>query len=112
MPFSAVTRNLSPVTTAPEDFGVKMQPLSQSMQDEVAACGTKFLGGDFGATIDVAYWLYNTGQAYAPTVVNSDANFRGRLLQAIRKPGAETKAPGTYLYFRGVLRVGTTEGAA
>ncbi len=39
-------------------------------------------------------------------VVNSDANFRGRLLQAVRKPGAEGKAPGSYLYFRGALRFG------
>jgi hypothetical protein len=39
-------------------------------------------------------------------VVNSDANFRGRLLQALRKPGAEVKAPGRYLYFRGTLSFG------
>jgi len=45
-------------------------------------------------------------------VVNSDANFRGRLMQAIRKAGAETKAPGTYLYFSGVLTVSDPQGAA
>jgi hypothetical protein len=39
-------------------------------------------------------------------VVNSDPDFRGRLLQAVRKAGAEKKAPGSYLYFKGVLRLG------
>jgi len=33
----------------------------------------RFLGVDFGATIDVAYYLYTNGQAYAPTVIKSDA---------------------------------------
>ncbi len=36
-------------------------------------------------------------------VVNSDANFRGRLVQALRKPGSELKSPGTYCFFRGTL---------
>ena len=57
---------------APDDFAVKMQPLTQSMQDEVASCGTKFLGVDFGATIEVAYFIYTDGKAYVPTVISSD----------------------------------------
>jgi hypothetical protein len=58
---------------APDDLAVKMQPLSQTMQAEVVECGTRNLGLDFGATIDVAYYLYNDGKAYAPTVISSDA---------------------------------------
>ena len=57
----------------PEDLGVKMQPLSETMQGEVVECGRRILGVDFGATIDVAYYLYNDGKAYAPTVIKSDA---------------------------------------
>jgi hypothetical protein len=57
----------------PDDFGVKMQPLAETMQAQVVECGRRHLGVDFGATIDVAYYLYNNGQAYAPTVLKSDA---------------------------------------
>ncbi|HEY2745865.1 MAG TPA: hypothetical protein VGL86_14615 [Polyangia bacterium] len=58
---------------APDDFAVLMQPLSTSMQDEIKACGDKFLGVDFSAKGDVSYYLYNTGQAYAPTIIHSNA---------------------------------------
>jgi hypothetical protein len=40
-------------------------------------------------------------------IVNSDANFRGRLVQALRKPGSEQKSPGTYSFFHGTLETRT-----
>lgn len=58
---------------APDDLAVKMQPLSQTMQAAVVQCGQSILGVDFGATIEVSYFLYNDGHAYAPTVISSDA---------------------------------------
>ncbi len=58
---------------APDDFGVKMQPIAQTMNNEVIECGTRTLGVDFGATIDVSYFIFNDGKAYAPTVMSSDA---------------------------------------
>jgi len=58
---------------APDDFGVKMQPLRETMQAEVVECGTRNLGLDFGATVDVAFVLYTDGKAYAPTIISSDA---------------------------------------
>jgi hypothetical protein len=39
-------------------------------------------------------------------LVNSDDNFRGRLVQALRKPGSESKSPGRYLFFTGTLKIG------
>jgi hypothetical protein len=60
----------------------------------------------------VAFECTTDDDTHAMRVVNSDANFRGRLLQALRKPGAETRVPGTYLYFRGALRVGSAAGPA
>ena len=57
----------------PDDYAVKMQPLRETMQAEVVECGTRNLGLDFGATIDVAYYLYTDGKAYAATVISSDA---------------------------------------
>src|SRR5262249_8400487 len=48
---------------APDDLQTKMQPLQETMQTEVIQCGQRFLGVDFGATVDVAYFLYNNGQA-------------------------------------------------
>ncbi len=61
----------------PEELKVKMQPLQETMQQQVIDCGARYLGVDFGATIDVAYYLYNNGQAYAPTVISSDAKDGG-----------------------------------
>jgi hypothetical protein len=58
---------------APDDFGVLMQPLSETIQSEVKSCGERFLGVDFSAKGDVAYYIYNTGQAYAPTIIHSNA---------------------------------------
>jgi hypothetical protein len=55
---------------APGDLAVKMQPLQEPLQNEVVQCGQRTLGVDFGATIDVSYYLYNDGKAYAPTVVS------------------------------------------
>jgi hypothetical protein len=57
----------------PDDFATNMQPLAETMQNQVIECGRRYLGVDFGATIDIAYYLYNSGQAYAPTVIKSDA---------------------------------------
>lgn len=57
----------------PDDWGVKMQPLAETMQNEVIECGRRFLGVDFGATVDVAYYVYNDGKGYAPTIISSDA---------------------------------------
>src|SRR5262249_30500551 len=62
----------SSVGKPPEEFKTKMQPFAETMQSEVKACGDRLLGVDFGATIEVAYYVYNSGQAYAPTVVSSD----------------------------------------
>lgn len=59
---------------APDDMAVKMQPLQTSMQDQVKGCGDRILGVDFGATIDIAFYLYTNGHAYAPTVMSSDAH--------------------------------------
>lgn len=63
--------------TPPEELKVKMQGLAATMQAEVTDCGTRYLGVDFGAQIDIAYFLYNDGRAYAPTVIQSDAKDGG-----------------------------------
>ncbi|MCU1280062.1 MAG: hypothetical protein JWM53_3608 [bacterium] len=76
----------------PEDLAVKMQPLSQTMQAEVVECGTRNLGLDFGATIDVAYFLYNDGKAYAPTVISSDAK-DGAFESCVQDVISHTKFP-------------------
>ena len=34
---------------------------------------TAYLGVDFSAKGDVSYYIYNNGQAYAPTIVHSNA---------------------------------------
>jgi hypothetical protein len=77
---------------APEDLATKMQPLSETMQTQVIQCGQRFLGVDFGATVDVAYFLYNNGQAYVPTVIASDAK-DGSFEACVQEVVANTKFP-------------------
>jgi hypothetical protein len=77
----------------PEDFRVKMQPLSQTMQDEVIECGRRTLGVDFGATIDISYFVYNNGKAYAPTVMESDAKADGSFEACVQDMITGTKFP-------------------
>jgi hypothetical protein len=76
----------------PEELRVKMQPLQETMQTQVIDCGQRFLGVDFGATIEIAYYLYNNGQAYAPTVVSSDAK-DGSFDSCVQDVVARTKYP-------------------
>ncbi|HWE29689.1 MAG TPA: hypothetical protein VHB97_16885 [Polyangia bacterium] len=61
----------------PDDLAVKMQPLQETMQNQVVECGRRYLGVDFGATIEVSYFLFTNGKAYAPTVIKSDAKDGG-----------------------------------
>ena len=71
---------------APAELAVKMQPLQETMQNEVIECGRRFLGVDFPATIEVAYFLYNNGKSYAPTVISDDSkdgSFEGCVLDVI-----------------------------
>jgi hypothetical protein len=77
---------------APEDLAVKMQPLRETMQAEVVECGTRNLGLDFGATIDVAYFLFSDGKAYAPTVISSDAK-DGAFDSCVQEVVSHTKFP-------------------
>ena len=58
---------------APDGFDVLMQPLAETIQSEIKTCGDRYLGVDFSAKGDVTYYIYNTGQAYAPTIVHSNA---------------------------------------
>jgi hypothetical protein len=81
----------SSVGKPPEDYKVKMQPLAETMQSEVKACGDRILGVDFGATIEVAYYIYS-GQAYAPTVMSSDAK-DGSFENCVRDVVMKTKFP-------------------
>jgi hypothetical protein len=76
----------------PEEFKTGMQPLAETMQNQVIECGKSTLGVDFGATIDVAYYVYNTGKAYAPTVISSDAK-DGTFDSCVQKVVADTKYP-------------------
>jgi ABC-type polysaccharide/polyol phosphate transport system ATPase subunit len=55
------------------------------------------------ATLPTVRFACTSPGTHEIRVVNSDANFRGRVVQALRKPGAETKPPGRYDYFRGTL---------
>jgi hypothetical protein len=57
----------------PDDLAVKMQPLTETMQNQVIDCGQRNLGVDFPATIELSYFLYNSGHAYAPTVIGDDS---------------------------------------
>ena len=51
-----------------------MQPLAgDDAEPGRSSAARSYLGVDFGANIDVAYFVYNDGKAYAPTVVKSDA---------------------------------------
>ena len=77
---------------APSDLAVKMQPLTETMQAEVVACGARYLGVDFGATIDVAYFLYNNGHAFVPTVIQSDAK-DGSFESCVQDVVSQTKFP-------------------
>ncbi len=61
------------VPKAPDEFSVLMQPLQETIQTEIKACGDRFLGVDFSAKGDVAYYVYNKGQAYGPTIIHSNA---------------------------------------
>lgn len=91
----------------PEELKVAMQPLAAVMQNEVAACGTQYLGVDFGAQIDVAYFLYKDGKAYAPTVIKSDAK-DGSFESCVQDVISHTKFPtltvekpfGTTMHFK------------
>lgn len=76
----------------PEAFKVGMQPLAATMQDQVVECGRSKLGVDFGATIDVAYFVYNNGKAYVPTVISSDAK-DGSFDSCVQDVVANTKYP-------------------
>lgn len=76
----------------PEEFKVGMQPLAETMQNQVIECGRSTLGVDFGATIDVSYFVYNNGKAYAPTVISSDAK-DGSFDSCVQKVVSETKFP-------------------
>jgi hypothetical protein len=93
--------------TPPEELKVAMQPLAATMQAEAIACGTRFLGVDFGAQIDVAYFLYKDGKAYAPTVIKSDAK-DGAFESCVQDIVLHTKFPalnvekpfGTTIHFK------------
>lgn len=78
--------------TVPEAYKVGMQPLNETLQNEVATCGQKTLGVDFGATIEVAYFVYTDGKAYAPTVISSDAK-DGSFDSCVQNVIANTKLP-------------------
>lgn len=78
--------------TVPEAFKVGMQPLNETLQAAVVACGQKTLGVDFGATIEVAYFVYNDGKAYAPTVISSDAK-DGSFDSCVQDVISNTKLP-------------------
>jgi hypothetical protein len=77
---------------APDDFAVKIQPLQETMQNEVIECGRRYLGVDFGATIDVSYFMYTDGKAYAPTVISSDAK-DGSFESCVQDVVGHTKFP-------------------
>ena len=77
---------------APDDFAVKMQPLRETMQAEVVECGTRNLGLDFGATVDIAFVLYNDGKAYVPTIISSDAK-DGAFDSCVQDVVSHTKFP-------------------
>jgi hypothetical protein len=79
---------------APDDFAVKMQPLVDTMHDEVAACGTRHLGVDFPATIDVWYFIAGDGKAYAPTVTGDDSK-DGSFEACVQDVVTKTKFPVT-----------------
>jgi hypothetical protein len=77
---------------APADFGEKMQSLTETMNSAAVDCEQRFLGPDFAATVEVTYYVYNNGKAYAPTIVSSDVKdggFEACLQQIVR----ETKFP-------------------
>lgn len=80
------------VPKTPDDFAVNMQPLTQIMQTQVIECGRRFLGVDFGATIEVSYFLYQDGKAYAPTVIKSDAK-DGSFESCVQDVILQTKFP-------------------
>jgi hypothetical protein len=76
----------------PDEFKTGMQPLAETMQNQVVECGRSTLGVDFGATIDVAYFVYNNGKAYVPTVISSDAK-DGAFDSCVQDVVAKTKYP-------------------
>ncbi|HXU71017.1 MAG TPA: hypothetical protein VN947_16900 [Polyangia bacterium] len=76
----------------PDAFKVGMQPLAETMQNQVIECGRRTLGVDFGATIDIAYYIYTDGKAYAPTVISSDAK-DGSFDSCVQDVVAATKMP-------------------
>jgi hypothetical protein len=78
---------------APDDFGVKMQPLQAEMQEEVKVCGTQQLGVDFPATVDVAFVVYNDGKGYIPTIVSSDVKDAGPFESCVQDVVSHTKFP-------------------
>lgn len=78
--------------TPPGDLKTAMQSLRATMQAEVVECGVRNLGQDFPADIDVAYFLYKDGKAYAPTVIRSDAK-DGSFEQCVREVVSHTKYP-------------------
>jgi len=76
----------------PAEFAVHMQPLQETMQNEVINCGQRTLGVDFGATIEVSYFLYKDGKAYAPTVIMDDSK-DGSFEQCVLDVIAHTSFP-------------------
>jgi hypothetical protein len=73
---------------APDEFGVMMQPLQETIQSEIKNCGDRFLGVDFSAKGDVSFYVYNKGQAFAPTIIHSnakDGSFEGCVQDVILK---------------------------
>ena len=57
----------------PDDFKIDMQPLAETMQNQVIECGRSYARRRLRRDHRRRLLLYNNGQAYAPTVIPSDA---------------------------------------
>jgi hypothetical protein len=76
----------------PKDLETKMQSLQETVQNEVNVCGDSNLGPGFGADIDVQFFLFTEGKAYATTIINSTAK-DGGFDSCVQKVIASEKFP-------------------